>query len=152
MYCPLCRDNGSPHVELMRDSHIFSCPMGHSIQQERLGLMNPEKIKLQVIWKPGVGDIKVEIWVNQEVYQKARESMGDRIHKTVDSILRTAMTGEYILVDGAQAAKLHKLGIRNGAEMVTAAEQNQTLVAENEELVKQVTRWENRIAEALQGA
>lgn len=153
MKCPLCRDNGNANPpEMLRDAHIFTCPLGHSMTQERLAALNPEKIKLQFVWKPGTGDIKCEFWINQEVYQKAHEALGDRIHKTVDSILRAAMNGEYVLIDGKQAEELHKLGVRNGAEMLAVAKQNQSLVAENESLVEQVNRWERRIAEAMQGA
>lgn len=151
MYCPLCRENGSARIELMRDAHLFTCPMGHSIPQDRLQSMNPEMIKTEVFYKPGPGDVKVEVWVNGEVYLKAKEILGPRFNPTIDSILRTAMQGEYILVDGAQATKLRKLGVRNGAEMVTTAEQNQTLAAQNEDLVSQVNRWEERVAGALAG-
>lgn len=151
IYCPLCRDNGTKRIELLRDSHIFTCVMGHSIPQERLHAMNPEMIKMDVIWKPGPHDVKTEVWVNEEVLSKAKEVLGARFHPTIDSILRAAMLGEFILVDGKQAAELKKLGVRTGQEMLATAQQNQTLVAQNEELSAQVTRWENRIAEALAG-
>lgn len=153
MKCPLCRDAGNPNPpELMRDAHMFNCPMGHSIPQERLSVLNPEKIKMQVVFRPGVNDVKSEFWCNQEVLQRAKEALGERFHKTIESILRTAMTGEYILIDGQQAAELRKLGIRNGAEMVATAKQNLELVGQNESLTAEVTKWETRIAEAMTGA
>lgn len=149
MYCPLCRDNGSPRVELMRDMNLFTCLMGHSIVGERLQMLKPEMIRTEVIWKPGTGDVKTEVWVNQEVLMKAKEVLGNRFHPTIASIIRSCMAGEPIIIDGVQAEELKKLGIRNGAEMVATAKQNKELVGMNEDLTTQVIRWETRIAGAL---
>ncbi len=137
-------------MEMMRDSsNQFTCPMGHNIPGERLQMLKPEMIKTEVLWKPGNGDVKTEVWINQEVLIKAKEVLGNRFNPTIDSILRACLTGDYILIDGQQAAKLKKLGIRNGAEMVAAAEMNQNLAGQNEDLTNQVIRWENRVAGAL---
>ena len=151
MYCPHCRANGA-RVELIRESHLFNCPMGHSIPQEQLMAMNPEMIKIQPVFKAGPNDVKAEFWCNSEILNRAKEHLGVGFSKTIESILRSAMQGDYILIDGAQASELKKLGIRNGAEMLATAKQNQQLVAENEGLVEQVNRWEKRIAEAMTGA
>lgn len=149
MYCPMCRNMGTPNARLMRDNVDLFCMMGHRAPHAQMLAMQPEMIKPTVMFKPGPGDVKVEVWCNQEVYQKAKESLGERFHPTLASLIRCCMMGEPIIIDGKQAEELHKLKIRTGQEMVAMAKQNVELVGQNENLSEQVIRWETRIASAL---
>lgn len=150
MYCPLCRDNSGAKVELMRDAHLFNCPMGHTITQDRMGVLNPEKIKLQFFFKPGPHDVKTEAWVNGEVLSRAKEKLGEQFHPTIDSILRVAVTGDYVLVDGVQAKELRKRNIKNGQEMVACAQDNERLENENSQLKEKIAYFEGIFAKAAE--
>ncbi len=143
MKCPACRDSGNATPpELMRNQGDpnFFCPLGHVLTPERLQLLRPEMIRLQPTFKPRDTDVKAEFWCNPDVLQKAKEALGVNFHRTLESILQCALTGDYILVDGQQATELTKLGVRNGAEMLATAKENQRLAGENEEFTKMEIR------------
>lgn len=149
MYCPLCRDRGTPTAELMRDNVDFFCMMGHRMPHGAMLAMNPEMIKTQVVFKPGNNDVKCDVWVNRDVLERAKASLGEQFHPTMASLIRCCMAGAPIVVDGQQAEKLRKLGVKNGAEMLATAELNVQLSGQVESLTEQVNRWEARIAGAL---
>ena len=151
MYCPLCRDGGSPTVELMRDNVEFFCMMGHNMPHARMLALRPDMIKTEIRFKPGPHDVKVEVWVNRDVLAKTQDALGERWHPTIASIIRCCMAGEPVIVDGQQASELRKLGIRNGQEMLATAKLNQELTGQNESLVAKVNEWEDRFKSALQG-
>lgn len=152
MYCPLCRDSGSPTVELLRDNVDFFCMLGHKLPHQRMLALNPEMMKTEIRFKPGPSDVKVEVWVNREVLAKTQDSLGERWHPTIASLIRCCMAGEPVIIDGQQAAELRKLGVRNGAEMLSTAKLNIELSGQNESLVEKVNEWETRFRSALQEA
>ncbi len=149
MYCPLCRNQGSPRVELNRDNVDMFCPMGHKAPHAQMLSLNPEMIKMEVRFKPGTNDVKAEVWVNSEVLMRAKESLGERFHPTVASLIRSCMAGEPVLIDGQQAAELRELGVKNGAEMVATVKLNAELSAQNETLVAKLNEWEERMSKAM---
>ena len=148
-YCPKCRDSGKPKIEAMRDNVDCFCLFGHKMSHAEFWSMQPEMIKTEVHFKPGPHDVKCEVWVNAEVLERAKQALGERFHPTMASLIRMCMAGEPVLIDGVQAAELRKMGIKNGAEMVTTAKQNLELVGQNEGLVEQVNRWESMAARAM---
>lgn len=151
-YCPDCRANGKPTVEATRDNVDCFCVFGHKQTHASFWSKSPDMIKTKVFFKPGDHDVKTEVWVNAEVLAKAKEMLGERFHPTIASLIRACMAGEPVLIDGVQAEKLRKLNIRNGAEMVAAAELNAQLAGQNENLTEQVIRWENMAARAMVGS
>ena len=151
-YCPMCRQNGSPAIQAMRDNVNCFCVMGHRMGHEQFWAMKPDMIKTEVRFAPGQGDVKAEIWVNGEVLIKAKEALGERFHPTVASLIRSCMAGAPVLIDGQQAEELRKLGVRNGAEMIATAKLNAELSGQNETLVEKVNEWESRFRNALSGA
>jgi hypothetical protein len=151
-YCPMCRNQGSPTVEAMRDNVNAFCLMGHRMSHAQFWQMNPDMVKTEIRFSPGTHDVKTEIWVNTEVLQKAKEALGERFHPTMASLVRSCMAGAPVLIDGQQAQELRKLGVKNGAEMVVAAKLNQELSGQVESLTEQLNKWEQRFAEALHRA
>lgn len=151
MYCPMCAQQGSPTIELLRDNVDMFCMMGHKMPHAQMMNLNPVMIKAAVRFTPGAGDVKAEVWCNGEVLIKAKEALGERFHPTIASLIRTCMAGDPVVIDGQQAAELRKMGIRNGAEMLAAARQNIELAGQNESLSQEVIKWETRIAGALAG-
>lgn len=151
-YCPICRSNGSLNVQAMRDNVDCFCLMGHRMPHAAFWAMNPDKMKTEVHFQPGPNDVKAEVWVNNEVLIKSKEALGERWHATMASIIRSCMAGAPVLIDGQQAEKLRKLGVKNGAEMVATAEQVRELSGQNESLVEKLNEWEDRFRNALSGA
>ncbi len=151
-YCPMCRNNGSPSVVATRDNVVCFCLMGHRLSHAQFWNMNPDMIKTEVRFSPGQNDVKTEVWVNNEVLARAKETLGERFHPTMASLIRCCMAGVPVVIDGQQAEKLRKLGVKNGAEMVATAEMVKELSGQNENLVEKLNEWENRFASAMQGA
>jgi hypothetical protein len=151
-YCPMCRNQGSHAVVAMRDNVDCFCLMGHRMSHQQFWAMQPDMIKTEVRFSPGQNDVKAEVWINQEVLLKSKEALGERWHPTVASLIRACMAGAPILIDGQQAEKLRKLGVKNGAEMVATAELNAELSGQNENLVAKVNEWEDRFKNALSGS
>ena len=56
---------------------------------------------------------------------------------------------DLVVVSGDQARKLKKLNIKNGADMVACAEENQRLGGENADLVKENARFWNAMRGGL---
>jgi hypothetical protein len=152
MYCPLCRSNGNNHTELIRDSHIYTCPLGHTMTNEQIQKLNPELIKLQTFYKPRPTDVKTEFFCHPEIAQRIKNELGDGYHRTLESILEVCLTGEYVLVDGVQAKELRTMNIKNGAEMLACAKNNKELEGENLELKKQVDHYERIFSRAASEA
>lgn len=150
-YCPMCRNNGSPAVQAMRDNRDCFCLMGHRMPHAQFWSMKPDMMKTEVRFSPGSGDVKAEIWVNQEVFMKSKEALGERFHPTIASLVRSCMAGEPVLIDGQQAAELRKMGVKNGAEMLATAKLVNELTGQNESLVSKLNEWESRFARALNG-
>ena len=150
-YCPMCRNNGSPAVQALRDNVDCFCVMGHRMPHATFWSMNPDMMKTEVRFTPGANDVKAEIWVNQEVFMKAKEALGERFNPTIASLIRSCMAGEPVLIDGQQATELRKLGVKNGAEMLATAKLVNELTGQNEALVGKLNEWETRFAKALNG-
>jgi hypothetical protein len=148
-YCPICRNQGSPSVIAMRDNVNCFCLMGHSLPHAAFWGMNPDKMKMETRFAPGQDDVKVEVWVNREVLARSQESLGQRFHPTIASIIRCCMAGVPVIIDGQQAEKLRKLGIKNGAEMIATAELNIELSGQLEAAVAKVNEWEDRFKSAM---
>lgn len=120
IYCPNCQPQ---KVELVRGNpelHVFRCPMNHAFEYGQLE--HAEKVPLVFHEKPGPHDVKVEVWVHGPSFQKFREMYPNQINATMTSIITAHLSGEVVIIDGSQAKELRRLGIKNGAEMVAAAQ------------------------------
>ncbi len=89
--------------------------------------MNPDKIKLVPMEKPGPNDIKVEVFVNAEIWDRFKKAYPHQINSTVQSIMQLYLLGEPIIIDGVQAKRINAMGVRTGAEMVAALEVGKSL-------------------------
>lgn len=152
MYCKLCELAGSGNVELMRDNVDLFCLMGHRMPHEAMLKLNPTMIRTEVHFKPGPNDVKCEVWINREVLAQVKQALGERFHPTIASVIRCCMAGDPVIIDGQQAEKLRKLGVKNGADMLATAELNVQLTGQNESLVDTVNEWEARFSRAMAGA
>lgn len=150
IYCPNCRKVALPKEELyldMPENNVFRCHNGHAFgDYMALQNMSPDLIKMEIIEKPQDNFVKTEFFVDPIVLAKFRERYPNRLHATVNSILSTCMNGDPVIIDGIQAKKLHDMGVKNGAEMVSALEATKGLESEIDGLKSQITMLTNIIA------
>lgn len=129
MYCKPCEDAGTK-VELISgnpEMHLFRCPVNgaHIFTYDQTASFT--KIPMQFTEKMGPGDVKVDLFVDAEVLAKFKDMYPNRINATVGQILRSHLDGDLVIIDGMQARELKSLGIKNGAEMLAVAKNNQTM-------------------------
>jgi hypothetical protein len=131
IYCPRCEAAGTK-LELVREMTEFKCANGHSFMYSQL--TEATKIPLAFAEKPNVGDTKAEFFVSAEILAKFRAKYPMQQNSTVNSILALFLDDDLVVIDGKQAREMKKLGIKNGAEMLSAAQNNATLEGENNDL------------------
>lgn len=145
IFCPFCEKN-SVKQELftgMPENHLFRCQFGHVYERDALMAMNPTMIHYQHQEKPGPHDVKAQVWVSADLWNRFRDKYPDTLNATMASIMQLSLDGDLIIVSGEQAKKLKALGVTSGAGMVTCAEERQRLAGENEEIAKENSRfWE----------
>jgi hypothetical protein len=130
MMCPRCRMVGLNEVELVTgnpEDDVFRCANSHAFTNY-LDLMrlNPDKIKLVPVERPGANDIKVEVFVNSEIWERFKKAYPHQVNATVQSILQLYLLGTPVIIDGVQAKRLNAMGVHTGAEMVAALEVSKT--------------------------
>ena len=133
VWCPVCETNGT-QIELLRGApelHIYRCAMGHAFEYNALMARNPTMIKLEAHEKPAPTDIKAQVWVPPELWARFCSKYPDRKNATMISIMALSLDGDLVIVSGDQAKKLKALGVKSGAEMLSCAEENRRLEAEN---------------------
>lgn len=135
MFCPLCRKVGQNEVELFTENpeyDVFRCAnQAHAFPNYlQLMEMNPDKIKLIPQEKPQAGDVKAEFWIDKEILSRFEAMYPNQKNATVQSILSCFLYGTPIIIDGVQAKKLKELGVKTGAEVLSAIEVGKTLEGE----------------------
>lgn len=150
IYCPHCdRANPDLNEELyleMPENNVFRCKNGHAFSdREQLLNANPRLIRLDYIETPPKEYEKQFFFVDPMIYKRFVHMYPNRVHSSINSILGIFVNGEPIIIDGIQAKKLHDMGVRNGAEMVSALEVTKSLESEIEGLKGQITMLSNLI-------
>ncbi|HZD32267.1 MAG TPA: hypothetical protein VE779_11465 [Candidatus Angelobacter sp.] len=139
MYCPFCAKDGVK-AELFRgnpEMHLFRCMMQHAFTYQQLESMNVEKIKLEVVEKPLPTDIKAEVWVSPELWQRFRAKYPVQSNATMQSIMSLMLDDDLVIISGDQARKLKALNVKTGADMLSCAEEQKRLEGENADLVRE---------------
>jgi hypothetical protein len=152
IYCPFCEKQNGMQIELLRgnpESHLFRCQFGHVFDYSALMAQNPTKMPLQVVEKPAPTDIQATFWIQPEILNKYRQKFQNQQNSTINSILAILLDDDYVVISGEQARKLKSMNIKNGAEMVACAENNNTLTSENEMLVKENDRFYSAVREKM---
>lgn len=128
MWCPMCDKNGVNTEVVKKDNVDFQCGIGHNLgDYNSLMAQRPRMMKLEVVHKPNVGDVKTEVWINGEALNKFNQMYPNQLSATLDNIVRQHLDGDLIIIDGMQARELKSLGIRTGAEMLSAIKNGKTL-------------------------
>jgi len=143
IWCPYC-DKQNSKQELFTENpevHLFRCQLGHVFEHAQLMALKPDMIKLEHHEQPGPHDIKAQVWVNSQVWQKFIERFPDRVSATMASIMQLCLDDQLIIISGEQAKKLKELGVTTGAGMVACAQERQRLAAENESISQENSKF-----------
>jgi len=152
IYCPFCERQNNLQTELLRGNpelHLYKCSLGHSFDYHTLMGMSPTMIKLEHIEKPRPTDVKAEFFVAPDLWGKFLAKFPNRKNATMESIMALSLDDDLIIISGEQAKKLKGFGIKTGQEMLACAENNQTLTAENEQLVRDNNRFYAAVGSAM---
>lgn len=131
MWCPTCDVNGVNSEVTKLDNVMFVCGIGHQLgDYNQLMSRKPRMIKMEIVRKANVGDIKVDVFVNSTALDKFQQLHPGQLDATVDNIIRQHTDGDLIIIDGMQARELKSLGIMTGAQMLAAIKNAKTLEAD----------------------
>lgn len=156
MYCPMCRDTrGASEVKLQRDAmfrHMFKCTFGHQIPYEELVTMRPDKVPFITKEIPDPSrDDKAEMWLRKDIWQKFSSKYAGRIFATINSVMASMLDDDFLFLTGQIVRQLHKMNIRKQEDIISMAEENARLVAENEQISRDLQRMSSLFANAAKG-
>ena len=155
MYCPTCRDAGTPNVQLRRSMHEVVCPFGHKPQfaytkegtlvgvgQAQAG---SDMVPFSHVMKesPASTWIKWPIYVHPEVKAKIETKYPENWITSIGVLLNAFADGSLIMITGEEATKLRTHGIKNGAQMVSCAEGMKEAERERDQAVKELDKLQS---------
>lgn len=130
IWCPLCDKNGVNNEIVREDNVVFKCGIGHTFNYDSLMASKPRMIRMELVRKPNVGDVKTEVWINGEALNKFNQLHPGQLDATLDNIIRQHCDGDLVIIDGMQAREMGSLGVNTGAQMLAAIKNAKTLEAE----------------------
>jgi hypothetical protein len=90
---------------------------------------------------PTITDVKWSVWVNPKVREKLESKFSGRLMITLGTYLAALADDSMIILTGEEAAKLRKLGVHNGKEMLASIEGGKVAERERDEAVKSVEKF-----------
>ena len=120
MFCTVCRQNGNPSVPLQRDGHILRCEFGHQPSSQQLYGADMVKASDIFLETPAITDIMWKIPINPRVKAVLEDKLKGRILVTIGTLLAALADDTLVMITGEQAAELRALGVKNGADMLSA--------------------------------
>lgn len=93
--------------------------------------------------QPSPTDVKWGIFINPQVRAKLEEKFRGRLLITIGTLLAALADGSLVMITGEQARDLKKLGINNGAEMLSMAKSMEQTEKERTQLLEQVSRFQD---------
>lgn len=144
-FCTICRANGNPSSPLQRDGHILKCGFGHQPSGQQLQQEGADMVKAvdMFLEQPSPTDVKWGIFINPQVRAKLEEKFRGRLLITIGTLLAALADGSLVMITGEQARDLKKLGINNGAEMLSMAKSMEQTEKERTQLLEQVSRFQD---------
>jgi|SRR5580658_2009580 hypothetical protein len=159
MFCPTCdmmaqtfNNPALRDTELfteMPENDVFRCTNGHA-EPNYIALMakNPRLIKLVPQEKPQPTDVRVDVWIDKDIWEKFHAIYPHQTNSTIQSIMSLHLTGQPVIIDGPQAKKLNAMGVRNGAEMVAALEVAKSLEGQLDTANEKIAMFQSMFAGA----
>jgi hypothetical protein len=149
-WCPICRQNGNSQSPILRDGHVLKCNFGHQLSGSDLQRFGADMVKSTEIFleQPTITDVAWKIFINPAVKTKLETKFSGRIMITIATLLAALADDSMVMITGEQAAELRKLGIHNGAEILSSVKQSKETARERDEAIQQVERFMNMIKAA----
>jgi len=142
-WCPICRQNGNNDSPVLRDGHVLKCNFGHQLSGSDLQRFGADMVKADEIFleQPTITDIKWPIFLNPKVKAKLEQKYAGRIMITIATCLAALADDSIVMITGEQATELRKLGIKNGAEMLSTVKQAKETEKELADAVAQIDKF-----------
>jgi hypothetical protein len=154
VWCPICRQNGNPQSPLIRDGHIIKCNFSHQLTGADLQNFGADMIKANEIFheQPTITDMAWKIFLNPKVKEKLEAKYAGRIMITIATFLAALADDAIVLITGEQAVELRKLGVKSGAEMLSAMKQFKETERERDEAIASIEKFMNMVKSAVPGS
>ena len=152
IYCPTCRDSGTPNSMLTRDSHIVRCQFGHQWDTTSFRhLLSRQPVMAGMdeilVEQPHPEAMAWKIMVLPETRQAFEAKFKGRIHITLGTFLQALCEDSLLILSGDDVAKLRKRGITTSAQVIAALEGVDRLASERQSAIDQLLRVTNMLKE-----
>lgn len=142
IYCPICRNAGTPNVPLRRSIHVISCTLnpGHQFSFEQLQRAHAEMTPMSAVLTetPNPTSIKWPVFVAPKTKEAIESRFPGRVIVTVATLLDALADDQIIFITGSEAEDLKKRGLNNGQAIIAALNSFAQLEKERGEAIKQL--------------
>ena len=144
-YCPTCRSNGNDRSPLIREMHVIRCSFGHSFSGGQLQQYGADMIKATDIFleTPAITDEMWKVPVNPRVKAILENKFKGRVFVTIGTLLAALSDDTLVMITGEQAKELRELGIKNGADMLSAVRTAKETEKALEDAITQIERFQS---------
>ena len=150
IFCPACRNAGTPNVPLRRDMHVIRCVInpGHQFSFEQLQRVGADMAPMSAVLTetPNPTSIVWKIYVAPATKASIEERYPGRVIVTVATLLDALADDELIFITGAEAADLKKRGLRSGLDIISALNSFAQLEKERGEAIAQLDKVRGMLA------
>jgi len=155
IYCPTCRDNGTPNSMLSRDMHTVKCQFGHQWDMSsfaRLLAQRPVMAQMDEILteQPNPLAMAWKIMVLPETRTAFEAKFKNRVHITIGTFLAALCEDSLLILSGGDVLKLRAKGITTSAQVIAALEGVEQLERDRTAAVGQLEKLMNTLR-AVQG-
>jgi|SRR5579872_232110 len=144
IYCPTCRQAGTPNTPLRRQMHVIVCSLNpsHQFSFEQLQRMNAEMVPMSAIQTetPNPMSVAWKIFVAPKTKEAIETRYPGRVIVTVATLLDALADDLVIFISGSEAADLKKRGLRNGVDIIAALNSFAQLEKERQEAISQLDK------------
>lgn len=155
VFCPTCQREGTEKSPLMRDSHLLKCAFGHTFEGKQIAALRSRGISVDmeqwsdmVVEQPPDYCEKFAVWTNPVVWQHLQKKFRGRFLATMITYIEALADDTIVMIDGADAEELRKMGLKNGVEILAAMKDRDNLQTQLDEANEKIGKFMNLLNQA----
>jgi hypothetical protein len=156
IFCPTCEQYGNEGIEMRKDGHRFVCPLNHELDIHTVQKMIKAGRKLHmvptvVVEQPSPNMVKHQFWIHPDTLELLQQKFKGRFIVTFDTVFNMLCDDHLIFINGEDAEKLNKMGLRTGKDVLAMAEGQKELEETHRALIERLTPIFNAAQSAASG-
>lgn len=156
IYCPTCRDGGTPNSMLSRDVNRVKCQFGHewdtssfrALLSRRPAMAQMDEILIE---QPPATAMAWKIMVLPETREAFEKKFHGRVYITLGTFLSALCEDSLLILSGDDVLKLRSKGITTSAQVIAALEGVEQLERDRARAIEQLDKMMNTLRAAQGG-